>query len=588
LAEPLYPIWREAARVIGRCVLIAALATVIAASPYFGIPAWTPALATRVAFEATSLIGLNLIFGVTGMLALGQAAFAALPGYVSGILQKFGMTGFLSVPVGIVVTLLAARAVAGVFIRLPGVYFAIGTLGLAYMLEGIARAFPSISGGASGLVLISPVSLTDTGWYILAICCTASALAAYAWLVRGSLLRTLKLVRHDELAAEVLGIDVIRIKSNIFTIGCTFSAVGGILLAYFTGVLVPENGGVNLSLESLAMVIIGGAGTIFGPLVGASAVQWLFAVSGSAERYELLVYGVGFFFVVLFSPAGIAGLFKPLIKPASYRFADVFAGKAEFPAAVDLKKSGVGREADLPKTAYLEVRGVTKRFGGLVAVDAMDIDVRRGEIVALIGPNGAGKSTLFNLINGIEHATGGSILLGGRDLQHMSIHERALLIGRSFQVPRLVPDMTVLQNIAARIDHLPARRSEAERLALARHQLARFSLSDWSDCLVRDVGLGYHKLIDLARASLGEPPLRLLDEPAVGLTEAEVEHLCKMLVFLKERGAAILVVEHNIAFVTKIADRVVAMESGKLIAVGAAGEVIADPAVQGAYFGALQ
>jgi branched-chain amino acid transport system ATP-binding protein/branched-chain amino acid transport system permease protein len=573
--------------VTGRCVLVAALATVIAASPYFGIPAWTPALATRVAFEAISLIGLNLIFGVTGMLALGQAAFVALPGYVSGILQKFGMAGFLSVPLGIVGTLLIARCVAGIFIRLPGVYFAIGTLGLAYMVEGIARAFPSISGGASGLVLESPVSLTDTGWYILSVCCIAAALAAYAWLARGALLRTLKVVRHDELAAEVLGIDVIRVKSNIFTIGCAFSAVGGILLAYFTGVLVPENGGVNLSLESLATVIIGGAGTVFGPLIGASAVQWLFAVSGAAERYELLVYGVGFFFVVLFSPAGIAGLFRQLSSPG-WRDADIMGGKAESVAAADIKKLGARSEAGLSKTAYLEVKAATKRFGGLVAVDAMDLDVRRGEIVALIGPNGAGKSTLFNLINGIEHPTAGSILLGGRDLQDMSIHDRAVLIGRSFQLPRLVPDMTVLQNVAARIDHLPGRRSEAERLALARHQLAEFSLSKWSDRLVRDVGLGYHKLIDLARASAGDPPLRLLDEPAVGLTEAEIEHLSRMLIFLKEQGAAILVVEHNITFVTKVADRVVVMESGKLIAVGSAAEVIADPAVQGAYFGALQ
>jgi ABC-type branched-subunit amino acid transport system ATPase component/ABC-type branched-subunit amino acid transport system permease subunit len=571
--------------VIGRNAIVALAVVVAAASPYFGIPAWTPALATMVAFEATAMVGLNLIFGITGMLALGQAAFAAIPGYVSGILQNsFGVSAFLSIPLGIVATLLIARLVAGIFIRLPGIYFAIGTLGFAYLLEGVVRAFPSISGGASGLVLVAPVSLSPNEWYLLALACIAVATAAYAFVVRGAFLRTLKLVRHDELAAEVLGIDVIRVKSRLFTISCAFSAVGGVLLAYFTGVLVPENGGVNLSLESLAMVIIGGAGTVLGPLVGASAVQWLFAISGSAERYELLIYGLAFFVVVLFSPAGLVGL---LGKPLRLIWPRVAEPVGKTVAAIDIQQVG-GAKAGFAKTVYLEVRGATKRFGGVVAVEGIDIEVSRGEIVALIGPNGAGKSTLFNLINGIEKPTSGSIMLGGRDLRTMSIHDRAISIGRSFQVPRLVPDMSVLQNVAARIDYLPGRRTEAERLALSRRQLAEFALAQWQDRPVRDVGLGYHKLIDLARASAGGPPLLLLDEPVVGLTELEVEHLSTMLVSLKNQGAAILVVEHNIGFVTRIADRVVVMQTGRLIANGSAADVIDDPAVQDAYFGALQ
>jgi ABC-type branched-subunit amino acid transport system ATPase component/ABC-type branched-subunit amino acid transport system permease subunit len=571
--------------VIGRRTAIVSLAVVgAAASPYFGIPAWTPALATMVALQATALVGLNLIFGVAGMLALGQAAFGAIPGYVSGILQNsFGVSGFVAIPLGIAATLLIARLVAGIFIRLPGIYFAIGTLGSAYVFEGLVRAFPSVSGGASGLVLVSPVSLSPTEWYLLALASIGLATATYALMVRGAFLRTLRLVRHDELAAEVLGIDVIRVKSRMFTISCAFSAVGGILLAYFTGVLVPENGGVNLSLESLAMVIIGGAGTVPGPLVGASAVQWLFAISGSGERFELLVYGLAFFAVVLFSPAGLVGLLgKPLRRIGPRAAAPIGTALA----AIDARR--IGADGSFARTVHLQVKGATKRFGGLVAVNGIDIEVSRGEIVALIGPNGAGKSTLFNLINGIEQPTDGRIMLGGRDLRTMSIHDRAISIGRSFQVPRLVPDMTVLQNVAARIDQLPGRRTEAERLALARRQLAEFALAEWQDRPVREVGLGYHKLIDLARASAGEPPLLLLDEPVVGLTESEVEHLSAMLASLKNHGAAILVVEHNIGFVTRIADRVVVMQAGRLIADGSAAEVVANPAVQDAYFGVLQ
>ena len=245
--------------------LIAALVVLFAASPYFGIPAWTPALATMAAFLAISLIGLNLIFGVTGMLALGHAAFTAVPGFASGILQNLGVSGFVAIPAGVLFAVVAASLLAEVFIRLPGIYFAIGTLGFAFVTEGLARAFP-ISGGASGLVLVFPVTLGPESWYVLSVGCLVAASIFYMRMVRGKFLRTLKLIRHDELAAEVLGVDVTRVKSRIFTIGCAYAAIGGVLLAYFTGVLVPENGGVNHSLEYLAMVIIGGAGTPIGPM----------------------------------------------------------------------------------------------------------------------------------------------------------------------------------------------------------------------------------------------------------------------------------------------------------------------------------
>ena len=165
------------------------------------------------------------------------------------------------------------------------------------------------------------------------------------------------------------------------------------------------------------------------------------------------------------------------------------------------------------------------------------------------------------------------------------IHRRAAEIGRSFQVPRLVPDMTTLDNVAARIDHLPGRAQHS--LALARAQLAAFALGGYATRLVREIGLGFHKLIELARASGGEPALLLLDEPAVGLTSDEVARLAAALKRLRAEGAAILVVEHNIDFVSTIADEVLVMESGRLIARGTPAAVIADPGVQEAYFGAL-
>src|SRR5207237_1293816 len=176
------------------------------ALPYMGwLPAWTPAQATVAAFTALSLLGLNLIFGVSGMLALGQAAFTAIPGYAAGILEKQGVPGFAAVAIGIVFAVVVARVVAEIFVRLPGIYLAIGTLGFAFVVEGVARAFPSITGGASGLVLEFPFAMTRNAWYALAVVCLLIGLGSFMWLVRVRFLRTLRLVGHDELAAQVLG-----------------------------------------------------------------------------------------------------------------------------------------------------------------------------------------------------------------------------------------------------------------------------------------------------------------------------------------------------------------------------------------------
>ena len=430
----------------------------IAVLPYLGwLPGWTPALATVTAFGALSLIGLNLIFGVTGMLALGQAAFVAIPGYASGILEKLGVSAFVSIPLGVAFAVVVARLVAEIFIRLPGIYFAIGTLGFAFVVEGLARAFPSVTGGASGLVLESPLPLRRDGWYLLALSALLAAVISFAWLVRGRFLRTLKLVRHDELAAQVMGIDVVRVKTNVFTIGSAYSAIGGVLLAYYVAVLAPESGGVNASLEALAMLIIGGSGSLFGPLLGAGAIQWLFAISGRADRYELLVYGVTFFCVVLYAPSGIAGALRAAWKRSSDQLAGVVTPSniPMSPAAQALADDGSSRQG-----TCLKVENVAKHFGGLRAVQDVSFDVSFGQIVALIGPNGAGKSTLFNIISGIEAPTNGRIVLQGKDMLDVPIHRRAAAIGRSFQVPRLVPDLTVVENIVARLDHLPNSLSE--------------------------------------------------------------------------------------------------------------------------------
>jgi branched-chain amino acid transport system ATP-binding protein/branched-chain amino acid transport system permease protein len=561
-------------------LLLAAAAVFTVVSPYLGIPDWTPSLATVAFLTAVSLIGLNLIFGYCGMLALGQAAFSALSGYGAGILYGIGVPSLIAALAGFLLAVGAARLLAEIFIRLPGIYIAVGTLGFAYVVEGLARAFPSVTGGASGLILTPPFVLNESGWYVLAVVVLTIATAGVAVLMQGRTARMLKLVHRDELAAAVAGIDVVKLKIRIFTIGAAYSAAGGLFLAYYTSVIAPEMGGATTSLEYLAMVIIGGAGSIAGPILGAVLTNWLFSVAGAAAEYELLVYGASFLAVILFAPAGAAGIVRQVWGRVTKRQPDREIAVAPGAAVSPEKTATIGNGG-------MRATGISKRFGGLHAVRGVSLDANPEEIVALLGPNGAGKSTLFNILSGIERPDEGSIFLEGKPVTDLGIHQRAMRIGRSFQLPRLVTDMSVLQNVVIRADQLFPNWTDADRLALSSRQLDHFGLAHLAGERVSEVAVGLHKLIDIARAALGAPQLVLLDEPAVGLSSEELARLRSIIHGLKDSGSAVVVVDHNVDFVLSIADRILVMESGASIAVGPAAEVIANPRVRTAYMGAL-
>jgi ABC-type branched-subunit amino acid transport system ATPase component/ABC-type branched-subunit amino acid transport system permease subunit len=548
------------------------------AAPFMQLPSWTLSLATFVFLSAVSLVGLNLIYGLTGMLSLGHAAFAVWPVYVAAVAHQRGLDWTLAIPLGLLAVLVIARVVGAVFIRLPGMYFAIGTLGFTFVTEGLARAFPGISGGASGLVVTLPFELNAPQWYLVSVVALLGALLIYAVITSGSSYRILRMIHSDELSAETLGIDVAKVKVRVFVIGTFFAGVSGLLTAFYAGIVVPEGAGVHASLTALAAVIIGGAGSMFGPIVGPVVVQWLFAAAGNAERYELLIYGVFFLLIVLYAPGGICGLF-PGRRPQAHAPVPLQAGQAD--------SQSVFAQRVAPGAPCLQVTNITKAFGGLVAVDSVSLEVRSGEIVALLGPNGAGKSTLFNVVNGIERPDTGAITVLGQATAGRPLHEVASHFGRSFQTPRLSSELTVAENVLVRLDALMKKGSEKNKTATALRQLDEFGLSQLGPQAVHKVGIGLHKLIDVARAAVGSPPLILLDEPAVGLTQKEIDHLAGLLERLRSQGAAVLIVEHNFEFVRRVADRVVVMDRGKVIAVGRAEEVRENPVVQQAYFGAL-
>jgi ABC-type branched-subunit amino acid transport system ATPase component/ABC-type branched-subunit amino acid transport system permease subunit len=570
--------------------LIALLVVFLVALPYLGLlPGWTFSLATTVVLQAVALIGLNLIFGVVGMLAFGQAAFMALPAYIAAVLTELGLAFPVALVGGFVITVAVAGLVAGVFVRLPGVYLAVGSLGFGFTVEGLARAFPAWTGGASGLVFPYGRALNEHEWYVVAVVLLVIALLAYAWVVSGARWRCLRTIRHDELAAAVLGIDLTREKARAFTIGSVFAAAGGLFLALYVGVQIPEDAGVTRSLEQIGTILLGGAGFLFGPLVGAAVVNWLFVVAGYGARYELLIYGVAFLAVVLYAPDGIMGWITAVRLP--------FGGLLDQRNSVSepqimvlpptFDQGAVAAAAGNSDEICLRIDNLSRRFDGLLAIDQVTFDVRAGEIFTLVGPNGAGKTTLFNIISGILAPSSGTVYLRGLDITGLRVDRRAPDIGRSFQVARLVPELSAKSNVLVRLDQIAPHLGERERHHLALAQLDRFGLAMLADRPVKELSLGQHKLIDLARAAVGDPALVLLDEPAVGLTESELLHLAAVLDALQRRGSAVLIVEHNIEFVTRVANRGIVLDSGRPIAIGPVKEIFADQKVRDAYFGAL-
>jgi ABC-type branched-subunit amino acid transport system ATPase component/ABC-type branched-subunit amino acid transport system permease subunit len=559
---------------------LAGSATLLAvASPFMSIPGWSPSIATVAILTAISVTGLNLIFGYCGMMALGQAAFGGIATYTAGMLELQGLPMLAAMAIGLLAAVATARLLALIFIRLPGIYLAVGTLGFAYVVEGLARAFPAVTGGPSGLIL-RPFPLDEYGWYVVAVITLILVLATVARLVGGRRGRALKMVQRDELAAAVAGIDIVREKARIFTIGSGYSALGGLLLSSYSNVVTPEMGGANASLEQLAVVIIGGAGSVTGPVWGSILTNWLFAMSGAAAEYELLVYGACFLLVILFAPSGVSGIVRKLFAPFPKLEGATPAGPFE-----PLAMTEPAREVHA--ASGLRVSHISKRFGGLQAVRDVSFDCLPGQIAALIGPNGAGKSTVFNILCGLEWPDDGEVTLNQVPLNPLKIHQRAAMIGRSFQVPRMISEMTVVQNVAVRMDQLRPDMNDLKSIVLSISQLERFGLSHLADQPVNEVAVGLHKVIDVARAALGSPSLVLLDEPAVGLSAEEVERLCAIMRSLKAAGAAIVVVDHNLDFVLSVADQIVALDGGAVIATGPASEVIADERVRKAYMGIL-
>ncbi|TWT00746.1 ATP-binding cassette domain-containing protein [Reyranella sp. CPCC 100927] len=553
---------------------------------------------------------INLLTGIAGQISLGHAGFFAIGAYAAGVLSK---TYGVAVPVALVLAI-AMTAAAGWLLAIPAgrvkeIYLAMMTTGFGLLCFEIAKEWSSVTGGVVGLSGIASPTLRNLkilGWTVDAVdllrimlVATAIVLLLMRNFVQSHHGRAFFAVQASEIAAGSIGIPRGTVKRRAYAISGAMAGLAGALYAHLVGYLGPDSFGIMRSVEVLVMAIVGGLGTIIGPILGAALFTWLPERLQVFAEYQFMVYGLILMVIFLVLRRGIAGA---LIEPTRFIAPRAMTVHRAIHAGAETKPaSGTDATAGDPP-ALLDVHDLGRNFAGLVALDGVSLSLRPGRITALIGPNGSGKSTLVNVVSGIYPPSRGRVVLASEDVGGKADHaiaRRGLV--RTFQDPRLVPTFTVRENVllggqrhfrstmlAAALRWPSSLREEADMVRRTETVLSLAGLQAVADQTIESLPYGYRRLVEVGRAILAEPTVVLLDEPAAGLSEAEQSQLAAMIRHLRDAGKAVLLIEHHMDFVNDIVDDVVVLDSGRVIYRGHMRGMREDPAVIAAYLGVGQ
>ncbi len=593
-------------------------------------------LAQTFFYTAIAVTGLNLLLGLSGQMSIGQAGFYALGAYGSALTSlKLGWPVPLSITFGVLIAAIGGGLVGVFALRTRGLYLAMTTLAVGYVLDIVGQRWISLTGGAMGL---SGVPSLDLGF-------PKMSATVFFYVSGGSLIivqlladfinqsrlgRNLRAIRESEVFAASVGVEVSLWKAAIFAFAAALAGLGGAFFAHQSGYVGSDAFSVRLSIALLIATVVGGLGTKTGPLLGTLILMAIVEVIADIHKYGLLIYGSILLIVLLAFPKGAAGLISSLAlrfkgsasssrtieddqqsmqgsigSTGDVNGAPTTVGHSGAEATANRAESGLGRvnsdSSALPvqqsSNTSLSVQGISKSYSGLKAVDQVSVEVKPNTIHGLIGPNGAGKSTIINMIAGIYRADEGSIHLGNLDLSSLDIAKRANLgLARTFQNLQLIEGVSVLDNVLLGVAHkhsygkdfvtfISGGELEGDERKEAFAILEFFGLAQFADRLPTQLPYGHRKLIELARAIAQRPKMLLLDEPIAGMNTQEAKAIAQVIRKLREHGITILLVEHNMEFVMSVCDTISVLNFGKLIACGTPAEIQNNPEVIEAYLG---
>jgi branched-chain amino acid transport system permease protein len=416
--------------------------------------------------------------------------------------------------------------------------------------------------------------------YVLGFVLCVATLAIAWWVAHSRLGMGLFAIHDDEDVAEAKGVPTLRYKLIAFALSAGIAgAVGGVHAMYVGFITVSGTFELTVPLYVVLMSVLGGSRSWFGPAIGATVITVLLYafISGGEAMIGRAIVGVILISAILWLPDGAVPAAKKWL--AKRRRVQVRPVSAELAPVVPPAKPVSDR-------VLLQVRGATKRFGGLQALGGVDLDVREGEILGLVGPNGSGKTTLINVISGFYPLTSGSVTVAGVEVGNLPAHEIAMRgVARTYQIPRPFVNMTVLENVVLAATFGSPARSAAEIREEALHWIAFTGLSGKEDVLPAGLNLHERKFLELARALAAKPKLLLLDEVLSGLNPVEVDNAIRLVRAIRAQGATIVFVEHLMRAVVELSDRVAVLNEGKLFALGAPREVMRDPRVVSIYLG---
>jgi len=580
--------------------LLFALAVALFAAPLLAPPFWVTLL-NYIGLYSIVALGLVLLTGVAGQTSFGQASFVGIGAYTTAYLSLNypAISPWLNLLVGFALTALIALFLGLITLRMKGHYLPLATIAWGISFFYMFGNLETLGGhtGLSGIPALRffGLELRNERYFYYLIWVVA---LACLWMTHNLLDsrpgRAVRALKGGLAMAEAFGVNAVRLKIVVFVYAAALACVSGWLYAHLQRFINPTPFGLNQGIEYLFMAVVGGAGSVWGAVVGATLITLLKQVLqdalphllGREGNFEVAVFGVLMILLLQRTRDGVWPWFARLLPQPVPR--------AIVPATPLVKRDRVHGDSPL-----LVVDRARKEFGGLIAVNDLSFDLRAGEILGLIGPNGAGKSTMFNLISGALPLTRGTIRFNGEAIgsrQPFEIAQRG--IGRTFQHVRLIPAMSVLDNVALgaylrghagvlraalRLDRGEEARAKAEAAA----QVERAGLLEYLHAPVGSLPLGKQRIVEIARALAADPLLLLLDEPAAGLRYLEKQELAALLHSLRQEGMTTLLVEHDMEFVMGITDRLVVMDFGEKLAEGLPGEIQRNPAVLEAYLGGI-